>query len=168
MLSGCCTPADTLPIPCPALACSNTRVTDSCLTDLEQLSLLAQLDLTGSHIAFSPSEGDVLCPAAALHTPKSRHTMPSTATWHAKPTCFPCLVCWLLCPHTGQRQLGSLTSLRLNPSLLDDRGCRHLAAAAWQLRWLWLGSKAVQDKGLKALCALPKVEQQQGGLHLCI
>lgn len=56
--------------------------------------------------------------------------------------------------------LASLTSLQLLRCGLDDRSCRHLAAALPQLLHLQLGASGVGDKGLRALCSLPKV-------HVC-
>ncbi|KAL4425767.1 hypothetical protein ABPG75_009783 [Micractinium tetrahymenae] len=57
----------------------------------------------------------------------------------------------------GRHELAALTYLNLNFSQLENWGCRQLAASCPQLRELWLGSKAVDDKGLKALCTLPRV-----------
>ena len=56
----------------------------------------------------------------------------------------------------GQSFAG-LTSLHLLNSRLSSRGCRDLAAALPALLQLRLGSREVEDKGLRALCTLPKV-----------
>jgi hypothetical protein len=63
------------------------------------------------------------------------------------------------CEPAGQphHRSTSLTSLRLESSRLGNRGCRQLAAALPALRELRLVSRAVDDRGLKALCTLPKV-----------
>ena len=52
-----------------------------------------------------------------------------------------------------------LTSLHLLNSRLGSRGCRALAAALPALLQLRVGSQEVDDKGLKALCTLPKVRR---------
>lgn len=62
--------------------------------------------------------------------------------------------------------LPSLTSLQLLQARVDDRGCRHLAAALPCLHSLALGAAAVGDKGFKALCALPQV-RLSSALQLC-
>ncbi|KAL4445831.1 hypothetical protein ABPG77_009030 [Micractinium sp. CCAP 211/92] len=58
----------------------------------------------------------------------------------------------------GPYEFAALTFLNLNSAQLDNRGCRQLAASLLQLRELWLGSKAVEDKGLRALCKLPRCQ----------
>lgn len=61
--------------------------------------------------------------------------------------------------------LDGLTSLLLLGTAVDDRGCRNLVPALPQLVELALGSKAVGDKGLRALCSLPKASTGCSG-HL--
>ena len=72
-------------------------------------------------------------------------------------------------PHAGLDAfpvLDCLTSLRLLGTAVDDRGCRNLAAALPQLLELTLGSKAVGDKGLRALCSLPKASAVVPGVEM--
>lgn len=55
--------------------------------------------------------------------------------------------------------LAHLASMSLLGTAVDDRGCRNLAAALPRLKELSLGSKAVGDKGLRALCTLPQASR---------
>lgn len=128
-----------------------TRVSDASWPALAQLPL-EWLDLSGTAVKCAS------WPEGALHLllrlgMQQIARLPPRLLLSLAPAC-----CTARPAGLGQLPpMRHLTSLRLLQSAVDDRGARHLAAALPELRELHLGSPAVGDKGLRALCTLPKV-----------
>lgn len=144
--------------PCPP-ACSATRVGDGCWAALAQLPQLEWLDLSDTRLTVGTLHEGGRREAASTSTCAFNELLQRASSGAARGVLLNTLSL-LSSPCTGGHEFAALTYLNLNSSQLENRGCRQLAASLPQLRELWLGSKAVDDKGLRALCRLPRVRRR--------